>query len=267
MGTNTKQCSALNKHNRSTTDDRKDDGDESENNERHDESNEPANDEHDEHNESEEELRMVQIDGNVSLSSEASCNYQNQIPIHITNRGQPFDGQVRYGPQNLHRIQRSNKLSHTVHLPKLCNINPQSIYNKKDEFITFVEEMVLDVIFISESWERSNITLEEIMRPLQNHTVVSNVHQREGRGGRPALVVNSQKYQVQNITQSIISIPWGVEAVWALITPKGVQSDSIIQRIVLGSVYLTTAARSHVPLLDHITDVYNILSTKYPKGL
>ena len=138
---------------------------------------------------------MVQIDGNASLSSEASYNYQNQIHIHITNRGQPFDGQVRYGPQNLHRIQRSNKLSHTVHLPKLCNINPQSIYNKNDEFITFVEEMVLDVIFISESWERSNITLEEIMRPLQNHTVVSNVHQREGRGGRPATKYYTEHYK------------------------------------------------------------------------
>ena len=30
---------------------------------------------------------------------------------------------------------------------------------------------------------------------------------------------------------------------------------------------LTTAARSHVALLDHITDLNNILSTKYPKGL
>jgi hypothetical protein len=127
--------------------------------------------------------------------------------------------------------------------------------------------MESDIIFISESWERSELTLEEIMKPLNDHTVISNVHQRGGRGGRPALIINSRKYQVQNITQSVISIPWGVEAVWAVITPKGVQNNSIIQRIVCGSVYLTTSARSHVPLLDHITDVYNILSTKYQKGL
>ena len=120
---------------------------------------------------------------------------------------------------------------------------------------------------MSESWERLNYTLEEVMRPLEDHTVISNVHQRDGRGGRPALIINSKKYLVQNITQSIIQIPWGVEAVWALITPKGIQSNSLIQRIVCGSLYMKDSSKSCVPLLDHITDVYNILSSKYPKGL
>ena len=69
--------------------------------------------------------------------------------------------------------------------------------------------MESDVIFMSESWERLNFTLEEVMRPLVDHTVISNVHQREGRGGRPALIINSKKYFVQNITQSVIQIPWG----------------------------------------------------------
>ena len=55
--------------------------------------------------------------------------------------------------------------------------------------------------------------------------------------------------------------------VWALITPKETQSNSIIQKIVCGAVYQSTSVKSHIPLLDHITDVYNILSTKYPKGL
>ena len=103
--------------------------------------------------------------------------------------------------------------------------------------------------------------------PLEDHTIISNVHQREGRGGRPALIINARKYHVQNITQSVVRIPWGVEMVWALITPKEVQSNSLIQKIVVGSVYLRPATKSHVPLLDHITDVYNILSTMYPKGL
>ena len=174
---------------------------------------------------------------------------------------------VYQGPQNLHAIKRNNKFSQTLILPKLCNINPQSVYNKKEEFVTFVEQMESDVIFMSESWERLEYTLEEVMMPLEDHTMISNVHQREGRGGRPALIINARKYHVQNITQSVIHIPWGVEMVWALITPKEAQSNSLIQKIVVGSVYLRPATKSHVPLLDHITDVYNILSTKYPRGL
>ena len=98
--------------------------------------------------------------------------------------------------------------------------------------------MACDIIFMSESWERHDLTLEEIMRPLKDHTVISNVHQQQGGGGRPALIVNSKKYHVQNLTQSVISIPWGVEVVWALITPKDVQADSIIKKIVCGSIYL-----------------------------
>jgi hypothetical protein len=91
---------------------------------------------------------------------------------------------VYQGPQNLHTITRNNKFSETFHLPKLCNINPQSVYNKKEDFLTFVEQMECDIIFMSESWERLEYTLEEVMRPLEYHTVKSNVHQRQGRGGR-----------------------------------------------------------------------------------
>ena len=209
----------------------------------------------------------MQMDGNVSIISDVSNSSQNSIPVHITNRTQSNNNSMKYGPMNLLTVHRSNKYSQTLHLPKVCNINPQSIYNKKDEFISFVNEMEADVIFISESWERLGRTLETIMEPLVDHTVISNVHQRQGRGGRPAIVINSKKYQVQNITQSVINIPWGVEVVWAVITPKGIQCDSLIQKIVCGSVYHTTAARSQAPLLDHITDVYNILTTKYPRGL
>ena len=129
--------------------------------------------------------------------------------------------------------------------------------------------MESDIIFISESHERPELTLDQIMLDLDDHLVVSNVHQRRGKGRRPALIINNRKYHVQNITQSVINIPWGVEVVWALLTPLHTQSDSIIQKIACASIYLPPGrrAQSHTLLLDHITDVFNILSYKYPKGL
>ena len=74
---------------------------------------------------------------------------------------------------------------------------------------------------------------------------------------------------MQNWTQSVINIPWGVEVVWALLTPLHTQSNSIIQKIVCASIYLPPGkpSQSHTLLLDHITDVFNILSSKYTKGL
>ena len=221
-------------------------------------------------NQNEHEPSVIpQIDGNASFSSVSSSNSYNRIPVHISDTRNPTSHVIRYGPQNLQTIQRSNKLLQALHLPKLCNINPQSVYNKREEFITFVKEMESDIIFISESHERPELTLDQIMLDLEDHLVVSNVHQRQGKGGRPALIINNRKYHVQNLTQSVTNIPWGVEVVWALLTPLHTQSDSIVQKIVCASIYLPPGrpGQSHTLLIDHITDVFNILSYKYPKGL
>ena len=72
--------------------------------------------------------------------------------------------------------------------------------------------------------------LDQIL-DLPNHVVNSNPHQRKGVGGRPALIINKEKYHVRNLTQSLIEIPWGVEATWAIISPKNLTSDSIIKKI------------------------------------
>ena len=83
---------------------------------------------------------------------------------------------------------------------------------------------------MSESWERPDMPLDQIL-DLPNHVVNSNPHQRKGVGGRPALIINKEKYHVRNLTQSLIEIPWGVEATWAIISPKNLTSDSIIKKI------------------------------------
>ena len=212
---------------------------------------------------------MPQLDGNDSFDSESSNSSVSKIPVHISHNRTKKPQTIFHGPQNNQTIKRSNKLLQTLHLPKLCNINPQSVYNKREEFVTFVAETETDIVFISESHERPGLMLDQIMLQLEDHVVISNVHQRQGKGGRPALVINKKKYQVQNITQSVISIPWGVEVVWALLTPLHTQTDSTIQKIVCGAIYLKPGrpSQSHTLLNDHITDVFNILSYKYPKGL
>ena len=112
-----------------------------------------------ESNENESSI-MPQLDGNVSIDSISSEESEHDIQVHATNARIPQNRRIQYGHQNLHTVHRSNKLLQTLHLPKLCNINPQSVYNKREEFVTFVEEMETDVIFISESHERPELTLD-----------------------------------------------------------------------------------------------------------
>ena len=82
--------------------------------------------------------------------------------------------------KNLIKIKPTKKIVEAENLPKVLNINPRSIYNVKEEFSTFIKEETVDLICISESWERENATLETIIE-IDDYKVISNVHQRKGR--------------------------------------------------------------------------------------
>ena len=158
------------------------------------------------------------------------------------------------------------KVHQALNLPVICNINPRSIYNKQEEFHDFVKEEMVDAIFMSESWERNNFTLDKVIH-LEDHVVISNVSQRKGCGGRPALIVNKSKYEVENVTNTLIQIPWGVEAVWGIITPKNINQTSKIKKIACCALYSKPNSKKKSLLLDHINDAFNILSAKYGTGL
>ena len=124
----------------------------------------------------------------------------------------------------------------------------------------------MDVVFLSESWERDYLPLDRIIK-LEDHIVISNVYQRKGKGGRPAIIANKNKFHVQNLTNTLIQIPWGVEAVWCVLTPKNISHDSKIQKIACCALYSKPNSKRKTLLLDHVSDAYNILSTKYGRGL
>ena len=168
--------------------------------------------------------------------------------------------------KNLTVIKRSDKMVQALNLPRVLNLNPRSVYNKIEEFATFVTEEEVDLVCMSESWERENLTLNKVIK-IKDYTVISNVFQRKGKGGRPAIIANSRKFLIENLTQNVVEIPWGVEAVWAVLTPKNVTNASKIQKIVIGSIYCKPDSRKKSVLLDHISEVYNLLSSKYRKGL
>ena len=46
---------------------------------------------------------------------------------------------------NLKTIKRDNKDIQALNLPNICNLNPRSVYNKTNEFHTFVEQEEFDL--------------------------------------------------------------------------------------------------------------------------
>ena len=99
------------------------------------------------------------------------------------------------------------------------NINPRSVYNKVNEFFTLVEQYESDLIFMSETWDWVHQPLENLIQ-IENYKVLTAVNPRSFKGGKPALIINEEKYFITPLNPDPVTVPDGVEAVWALITPK-----------------------------------------------
>ena len=69
------------------------------------------------------------------------------------------------------------------------------------------------------------------------------------------------------ISNTSISKPWGVEIVWALLTPKQSTKSNVISKMVLGALYVKPGCKKKTALVDHIATVYNTLRAKYGLGL
>ena len=68
------------------------------------------------------------------------------------------------------KTKECKKINQALVLPSIHNINSRTIYNKKNEFETLVKEEELNCIFMSESFEREEKTLNNLIK-LDDHVV------------------------------------------------------------------------------------------------
>ena len=173
--------------------------------------------------------------------------------------------------RNVKTIKRSNRAGQALELPTCMNINPRSAYNKSEELTAMIIEEDVDCTFLSETWERPEFSLQELLPDLaEDFEFITNPHARlEGRqGGRPAIIIKKGKYNIKNLTNTVVNITWKVEATWASITPKNITQDSIIKRIIVCSFYYPgTHSKVKTLLLDHISQTFHLLTAKYGEGL
>ena len=151
------------------------------------------------------------VDFNCSVRSHTNVN---QIPVHITlQRKNPATVVIR--PKPVRKIvRRNNKILKAIKLPKVMNLNPRSIYNKAEEFCLLLDMYETDICFMSETWDRADKPLEDIIKK-ENYKIIKNPVQRTFKGGKPALFVNEDNFYVKPLSPEPITVPIGVEAVWA----------------------------------------------------
>ena len=214
---------------------------------------------------------IAQYDGNISIQSNESENQRadrgNPIPVHIsqTRLDKVFIDGGRIPIRKV--IKRNNSLLHALNLPSVMSINPRSLYNKADEFLNLVEQYESQVIFLSETWDRVTQPLENLIN-LENYRVITSPNPRNFRGGKPALVINEEKFHIKPLNPEPITVPDGVEAVWALITPKNSKQTNQFNHIAVAAIYYRgPKSTKKEELFDHIAKTYHFLMAKYGTGL
>ena len=181
---------------------------------------------------------ICQLDGNISNENISLAQYSSDeqwsIPVIVaSNRIKQCNPDVRHPVRR--PIRRNNLLCQSIGLPTVMNINPRSIYNKSDELPLLLDQYEADIICMSETWERESKTLEQLL-DLPNYQIISNVKQRDFKGGKPAILINKDRYLVKKLCPDPITVPVGVEAVWVLVTPKK-QTSKKFKYIAVCSLY------------------------------
>ena len=94
---------------------------------------------------------------------------------------------------------------------------------------------------------------------MEHYKVISYRRPSPRVGGGAAIIYTEQNFSVEDAN---IQVEHGVEACWAIFTPRNKQY-STIKRICVGSIYIAPKSQYKQESVDHIIDVMFQIKTKY----
>ena len=154
-------------------------------------------------------------------------------------------------------------------LPLCLCLNARSVYNKKNNLKNILNTLAPCVTIISESWERKNLSLVELL----DTTHFSCVSFSRGRddvtwnqpgpkvGGGAAILFNNTRFTAEEV---VFRVPDGVEAAWVILAPK--QLDNRLQKvkkICVGSIYISPKSKFKENTIEHIIHTIHATRAKY----
>ena len=119
---------------------------------------------------------------------------------------------------------------------------------------------------ISETWETKTKDIPEMLKS-QTLKSVSFVRNRDHppflsqTGGGTAILYNESNFQV---TEADIKPPIGVEAAWAIVTPKVSDKSNLnVKHICVGGIYISPKSKYKEETIEHIIHVIHLISRKF----
>ena len=157
--------------------------------------------------------------------------------------------------------KRDLKLLKASSLPLIALLNARSLYNKNSNFKTFVTELGIEAAIISETWEREDKPLKDLLQ-MDNYKVHSHrrpkVKANRQPGGACALIYNENRFDVTNLD---VHVPKGVEACWSVFKPKN--KTDLIENIAIASVYVSPNSVYKTATIKHVIETIHLLRAKF----
>jgi len=139
--------------------------------------------------------------------------------------------------------------------PTIAVINARSLYNKSKSLITFIKESRIDIAFISETWERADFDLKELLNT-SSLQIESLRRISPHPGGGVAIIINNA-YSVEKLN---LSQPPGIEVIWRLIK---IQSFKNIQRIAVAAIYVPPRSRKKADITEYLMSSVHYIKSKF----
>ena len=158
----------------------------------------------------------------------------------------------------------------------LCSVtNPRSAWNKTKNIRTFLQQIGPDFMILSEHRGRKkpfeNILASEHYKVVESSRGIRAVPTK-GRNGIPgasvtgggvAIVYNEENFKVEDPG---VKVPVGVEAVWALFTPRSADIAQV-KRILVGGIYISPRSLSKQETIEHIIETMHTVQSKYEETI
>ena len=114
----------------------------------------------------------MQLDGNDLNSSDGSVESESsEVTEYDTDDElEPERSPISISPK-AKPSRRTQKILQASSLPLISVLNSRSLYNKNENFKTLINELGIEAAIVSESWEREEIPLKNL---LQLNTQVSH---------------------------------------------------------------------------------------------
>ena len=227
------------------------------------------------------EINIVQLDGNVSVESESileSSGYSDKLSDNESDEDYETDDELdstplpapldaAQGQPLVLEVASSLNKQQSAYLPLCLLLNARSLYNKKSNFTELLYQIGPDLAIVSETWERKRQNIDQLLQAdhfksisYARPKVVSN---RQPAGGC-AIIYNDSRFKV---TKECIDTPDKVEAAWALFEPINQSPDTRVKRIIVGTIYVSPNSQYKMQTIDHIIQTIHSLRAKYDNNV